>query len=126
MEYFIIARNRDTVREVMLEHFEAGFNLRYPGKKSTIVCHSLSAIGPWHEVSSDGHEKLSALALRMGDIGLPIYAYKDKWTANLLKITVVPNCRTAGAIGHLFLDFLEETGSKSFATFDPRLHSDDS
>ncbi|KAJ7814946.1 hypothetical protein B0H14DRAFT_3090047 [Mycena olivaceomarginata] len=79
----------------------------YPGKKkSTIVRHSLSAIGPWHEVSSDGHEKLSALALRMGDI----YAYKDKWTANLLKINIVPNCRTAGAIGHLFLDFLEETG----------------
>ncbi|KAJ7884218.1 hypothetical protein B0H13DRAFT_2235367 [Mycena leptocephala] len=86
---------RDTVREVMLEHFEAGFNCGIQAEEvdnctSFTVCHR-----PWHE---------------MGDIGLPIYAYKDKWTANLLKINVVPNCRTAGAIGHLFLDFLEETG----------------
>ncbi|KAK6988302.1 hypothetical protein R3P38DRAFT_3409439 [Favolaschia claudopus] len=46
----------------------------------------------------------------MGGLGLSIYAYKDKWTAYLLKMNVVPNCRTAGAIGHLFLDFLEENG----------------
>ncbi|KAJ6605196.1 hypothetical protein DFH09DRAFT_1422079 [Mycena vulgaris] len=45
----------------------------------------------------------------MGDIGLPIYGWKDKWTAVLLK-AVVPDCRTAGAVGHLYLDRLEETG----------------
>ncbi|KAJ6543776.1 hypothetical protein DFH09DRAFT_1321960 [Mycena vulgaris] len=102
---------RDTVRNVMLEHFEAGFNSRYPGKKkATIVRQSLSAIGPYHEICADGHEKLAALALKMGDIGLPIYGWKDKWTADLLKAVVVPDCRTAGAVGHLYLDYLEETG----------------
>jgi hypothetical protein len=97
----------------MLEHFPAGFTARYPGRtKSTIVRQSLSAIGPYHEVSVDGHEKLAALALKMGDIGIPIYAYKDKWTAYLLSIFAVPDCRTVGAVGHLYLDFLDETGSK--------------
>ncbi|KAJ7767045.1 hypothetical protein DFH07DRAFT_737051 [Mycena maculata] len=103
--------HRDDIRQVMLEHFPAGFTARYPGrKKSTIVRQSLSAIGPYHEVSADGHEKLGALALKMGDIGIPIYAYKDKWTAYLFSIFTVPDCRTVGAVGHLYLDFLEETG----------------
>jgi hypothetical protein len=93
----------------MLEHFGDGFNARYPGrKKVTIVRQSLSALGPFHEVSADGHEKLAAQALKMGDIGFPIYAWKDKWTAYLLRIVVVPDCRTAGAVGHLYLDFLDE------------------
>ncbi|KAJ7151306.1 hypothetical protein C8R43DRAFT_1004776 [Mycena crocata] len=72
--------------------------------------HPLSALGPFHEVSSDGHEKLGQQALKMGDVGLPIYAWKDKWTADLLKMNVVPNCRTNAAIGHLFIDFIEEQG----------------
>ncbi|KAJ7195476.1 hypothetical protein GGX14DRAFT_403946 [Mycena pura] len=102
---------RDFVREVMLEHFGDGFNIRYPGKrKATIVRQALSAIGPFHEVSANGHEKLAAQALKMGNVGFPIYAWKDKWTAYLLKIVVVPDCRTAGAVGHLYLDFLEEIG----------------
>ncbi|KAJ7222731.1 hypothetical protein B0H12DRAFT_1078233 [Mycena haematopus] len=83
---------RDVVREVMLEHFGDGFNARYPGrKKTTVVRQSLSALGPFHEVSADGHEKLSAQALKMGDIGFPIYAWKDKWTAYLLKILLRSN-----------------------------------
>ncbi|KAJ7885240.1 hypothetical protein B0H13DRAFT_2235309 [Mycena leptocephala] len=61
-------------------------------------------------VSSDGHEKIGAQALKMGDVGLPIYGWKDKWTADLLKMNVVPNCRSNAAIGHLFLDFIEEHG----------------
>ncbi|KAJ7852895.1 hypothetical protein B0H14DRAFT_2243159, partial [Mycena olivaceomarginata] len=75
------------------------------GKKVTIVRQSLSAIGPFHE----GHEKLAAQALKMGDIGFPLYAW-DKWTAYLLKIVVVPDSRTACAVGHLYLDFLAEIG----------------
>ncbi|KAJ7708008.1 hypothetical protein B0H14DRAFT_3119448 [Mycena olivaceomarginata] len=77
-------------------------------QKKKIYRHPLSALGPFHEVSSDGHEKLGQQALKMGDVGLPIYGWKDKWTAYLLKLAVVPNCRTNAAIGHLFLDFLEE------------------
>ncbi|KAJ6545071.1 hypothetical protein DFH09DRAFT_1249204 [Mycena vulgaris] len=103
-------------------HFEAGFNSRYPGKKkATIVRQSLSAIGPYHEICADGHEKLAALALKMGDIGLPIYGWKDKWTADLLK-AVVPDCRTAGAVGHLYLDYLEETGKTFAPDIDPAVY----
>ncbi|KAL0949272.1 hypothetical protein HGRIS_009350 [Hohenbuehelia grisea] len=46
----------------------------------------------------------------MGDVGIPIYGYKDKWTSTGLGVYVVPNCRLAGAIGHLHLDFLEKIG----------------
>ena len=49
-------------------------------------------------------------ALRMGDLALQIYAYKDKWSDNLLKINLIPNSWSPGMIGHLFLDFVEESG----------------
>lgn len=90
-----------------------GFGQRFPGRKKTkLVRGSLSALGPFHEISADGHEKLSAQALRMGDINLSIYGYKDKWADNILKLSLVLNCRTAGGLGHLFLDFVAEIGGK--------------
>ena len=49
----------------------------------------------------------------MGEIGLLIYAYKDKWSDTLLMINVVPDYRKAAAVGHLFLDFVEKTGCMS-------------
>jgi hypothetical protein len=85
--------------------------LRFPGhKKERIPRVGLSALGPFHEVSADSHEKLSAQALQMGELSLPIYTYKDKWTDFLLMLRLIPNSRTAAAIGHLFLDFVNETG----------------
>ncbi|KAF7328323.1 hypothetical protein MVEN_02547700 [Mycena venus] len=105
----LVMVKRDDVRQFMREWQPLGAEHRYPGhKKKKIYRHPLSALGPFHEVSSDGHEKLSKQALKMGDVGLPIYGWKDKWSAYLLKLAVVPNCRTNAAIGHLFLDFLEE------------------
>jgi hypothetical protein len=101
----------------MHEHVPAGFDLRFPGRKAALTRQPLSAIGPFHEVSSDGHEKLAHQALAMGDVGLPIYAYKDKWSDTVLKISVVPNCRTNGAIGHLYLDLIEEIGGKTLVRF---------
>lgn len=90
-----------------------GFAQRYPGaKKKKLVRGSLSAIGPFHEISADGHEKLSAQALQMGDIGLPIYGYKDKWADNIIKLSLIPDCQTAGALGHLYLNFVEEIGGE--------------
>ncbi|KAF7312986.1 hypothetical protein MKEN_00983300 [Mycena kentingensis (nom. inval.)] len=56
---------------------------------------------------------LGAQALRMGGVDLPIYAWKDKWTGELLKMDVVPNSRTNAAIGHLYLDFVDELGGIS-------------
>ncbi|KAJ7905018.1 hypothetical protein B0H13DRAFT_2233816 [Mycena leptocephala] len=107
----LIMAPRDEIRCLMHEWNPLGAEHLYPGhKKHKIYRHPLSALGPFHEVSSDGHEKISAQALKMGDVGLPIYGWKDKWTADLLKMNVVPNCRSNAAIGHLFLDFIEEYG----------------
>ena len=48
-----------------------GFSQWYPGaKKTNLVQGTLSAIGPFHEISADGHKKLSTQALQMGDIGV--------------------------------------------------------
>ncbi|KAJ7081539.1 hypothetical protein C8R43DRAFT_965583 [Mycena crocata] len=102
---------RDVVRGIMHDHFDAGFTLRFPGHKKELIPRvGLSAMGPFHEICADGHEKLSAQALQMGELALPIYAYKDKWSDDLPWLTLVPNSRTAAAVGHLFLDFVEETG----------------
>ncbi|KAJ7867826.1 hypothetical protein B0H13DRAFT_2351762 [Mycena leptocephala] len=56
-------------------------------------------------------EKLGKQALEMGDIGLPIYGYKDKWSGTFSFIEFVPNSRTAAAIGHFYLDFIQTTGA---------------
>ncbi|KAJ7312478.1 hypothetical protein DFH08DRAFT_717654 [Mycena albidolilacea] len=100
--------SEDTVRKIMVEHFPLGFDHRFPGKKrSTIPRTALNSNGPYHEISSDGHEKLGKQALEMGDIALPIYGYKDKWSDTLPFMQFVPNSRTSAAIGYLFLDFIE-------------------
>ncbi|KDR78005.1 hypothetical protein GALMADRAFT_155034 [Galerina marginata CBS 339.88] len=105
---------RDTVRKIMTQHFSEGAEKRFPGKKKTPVNRQpLSALGPYHEIAADGHEKIGALALQMGGLGLPIYAYRDKWTGRLPQIDVVPDCRSAGAVGHLYLDLLEKLGGMS-------------
>ncbi|KAF7321774.1 hypothetical protein MKEN_00699100 [Mycena kentingensis (nom. inval.)] len=105
---------RDTIRRTMAVHYPLGPQIRYPGRRTGRVHRTpLSALGPFHEVCSDGHEKLGAQALRMGRVDLPIYAWKDKWTGELLKMDVVPNSRTNAAIGHLYLDFVDELGGIS-------------
>ncbi|KAJ7752503.1 hypothetical protein DFH07DRAFT_774437 [Mycena maculata] len=82
---------RDTIRGIMHDHFDAGFTLRFPGHKKNLIPRvGLSAMGPYHEISADGHEKLSAQALQMGELGLPIYAYKDKWSDYLLLLRLIP------------------------------------
>jgi len=98
----------------MHANFPEGAEKRFPGRQKTrLKRQPLFALGPFHEVAADGHEKIGVLALQMGDIGLPIYGYRDKWSGKLLKINVVPNCRSAGAVGHLYLDLVEELGGES-------------
>ncbi|KAJ7577390.1 hypothetical protein C8J56DRAFT_798931 [Mycena floridula] len=102
---------RDMVRKIMHEEFPSGFDKRYPGKsKPSIKRSTLRAIGPFHEICSDGHEKIGKQGLQMGNVGLPIYGYKDKWTGVCVKMMVIPDCRSAGAIGHQYLDLIEEIG----------------
>jgi hypothetical protein len=95
----------------MYEEFPEGPALRFPGrmkpKKKRVA---LAALGPFHQVCGDGHEKLGALALRMGTVGLPIYGFRDMWSGEALLLKTIPNCRTAAALGHLLLDFWSDTG----------------
>lgn len=49
----------------------------------------------------------------MGGLGLPIYAYRDKWGGPVLQIDVVPDCRSPGAVGYLYLDLVEKLGGES-------------
>jgi hypothetical protein len=97
-----------------------GFDIRYPGgrrpKKARV---SLWSFGPYHEISADGHEKLNSQALQMGDISLPIYLYRDKWSGVILKLGVIPDARTAAALGHVFLDFISEIGGETISSVYP-------
>ncbi|KAJ7772470.1 hypothetical protein B0H16DRAFT_1714663 [Mycena metata] len=99
---------RDLIRKIMLDKFPDGFDNRFPGKKGKRVTRvPLHALGPYHEVSSDGHEKI---ALRMGGVGFSIYGFKDKFADYLLFLKIYPDVRSRGAGGHIFLDFVQETG----------------
>ena len=62
------------------------------------------------EVHCDGHEKLGAKALMMGEVGIAIYAFRDH-TGEVFHMTVLPNDRCETTIGHVYLDFVERTGS---------------
>ena len=83
--------------------------MRYPGRKK-VPRKVLTSYGPFAEVNCDGHDKLGSFALRMGDLGFPIYGLKDKWGSAVLHLVVIPNNRSSVAIGHVYLDFIEAFG----------------
>ncbi|KAF8578823.1 hypothetical protein K439DRAFT_1361130, partial [Ramaria rubella] len=68
----------------------------------------LTSLGPWHEISANGHEKIGAAALDMGGVGLPCYAFCDKWSGAPLCLVVIPNDRLSVVIGHIYLDLVED------------------
>ncbi len=93
----------------MREHAPAGAESRLPGtRRGRIPRTPLTSVGPFREISADGHEKLNQQALRMGNLSIPIYAYRDKWSGYILKLCAVPDSRRAATIGHLYLDLIEE------------------
>ncbi|KDQ58250.1 hypothetical protein JAAARDRAFT_193672 [Jaapia argillacea MUCL 33604] len=99
---------RDELREVLHDHFNAEFDRRFVGSKDAIARVPLDSLGLWHQFHADGHEKLAAQALEMGDVTLPIYAFKDKFVSVVPLMRVLPNVRLANTIGHLFLDLVYE------------------
>lgn len=112
--YFsIINRNsevlnaRDFIRHVLSIHAPEGLAARFPGARAT-PWSKLSAIGPFHQDHSDGHDKLNAQALQMGDVALPIYGTKDQWSSRIKHLVTVPDNRLATTIGHVHLDCIEK------------------
>lgn len=110
---------RDFIRAVMLDLHPEGFDKRFPGRnmKNLIVRKELNSVGPHREVSADGHEKIAFQGLMLGEIGLPIYGFKDKWEAYLLDLQVLPQIRKPGPIGHLYLDLIEKYGGEYYLFF---------
>jgi hypothetical protein len=94
----------------MWEEFPEGAAARHPHLKRDLVRRvALTALGPWHQICADGHEKMGAQALRAG-VGLPIYGWVDMFSSKILFLQVVPDCRSGGAMAHLKLDMIEEHG----------------
>ncbi|GLB37945.1 hypothetical protein LshimejAT787_0409960 [Lyophyllum shimeji] len=93
---------RSFVRSEMHLHDLAGFAIREPAAKK-IHRGVLIALGPHHEWSGDGHDKLAA-------IGFPIWGVRDKYSGNWLGLWVVPNNRLKEAIALLFLKLIKEQG----------------
>ncbi len=94
----------------MHEECDEGFTNRMPGSRNQITRKPLTALGPNHQISADGHEKLNAQALDMGGVGLSIYGFRDMWTGYMHKLQVLPNSRDGATIGHVYLDLAEELG----------------
>ncbi|KAF8217231.1 hypothetical protein K438DRAFT_1748323 [Mycena galopus ATCC 62051] len=85
----------DLIRKIMLDKFPDGFDNRFPGRKGKRVARvPLHALGPYHEASSDGHEKIAPSALRMGGVGFSIYGFKDKFADYLLFLKIYPDLTT--------------------------------
>ncbi|THH28069.1 hypothetical protein EUX98_g6112 [Antrodiella citrinella] len=79
-----------------------GFELRKPKTKKPRRT-GLVSLGPHHEWSADGHDKLSR-------IGFPIYGFRDVCTAKFLKLLALPNNRLKLAIAYLYLMVVKEQG----------------
>ncbi|KAG6882477.1 hypothetical protein C0993_010407 [Termitomyces sp. T159_Od127] len=82
-----------------------GFEIRQPGSKK-IHRVALVSLGPHHEWSGDGHDKLAS-------IGFPIWGVRDVWSGKWLGLWVVPNNRRQKAVALLFLRLVEEYGGLS-------------
>lgn len=83
-----------------------GFAIREPtaNKKRRVA---LKHIGPHHEWSGDGHDKLAK-------IGFPIWGIRDCWSGKWLGLWVVPNNRYKVVIAYLYLKLVLELGGLSF------------
>ncbi|OSX64400.1 hypothetical protein POSPLADRAFT_1045457 [Postia placenta MAD-698-R-SB12] len=91
---------RDYITSEMHIHDPEGFALRRPTARK-VHREALVALGPHHEWSGDGHDKLSA-------IGFPIWGVRDKWSGKWLGLWVVLNNRRKDTIAFLYLRLIRE------------------
>ena len=86
-----------------------GFSLREPSAKK-VHRGVLYSLGPHHEWSADGHDKLTS-------IGWPIWGVRDKWSGKWLCLRVVPNNRLHRAIAYLYLKLVAKLEGKQTQSF---------
>ncbi|KAJ7581363.1 hypothetical protein C8J56DRAFT_1057353 [Mycena floridula] len=99
---------RDMIRVIQKALAPDGADLRRPGKRPKKIRGTLNGIGIFEEIHGDGHEKLSAKALRMGEgIGMEIYGFRDH-TGLICNMTVVPKSRCPYTVAHVYLDMVEK------------------
>ncbi|KAF4568635.1 hypothetical protein EYR36_010648 [Pleurotus pulmonarius] len=101
---------RDELRTYLHDNFDEEFDRRFIRGRNGIDRVPLNCLGPWHQIHCDGHEKLNAQALEMGPVSIPIYGFKDQFSAFVVSLKVVPDSRNVETICHLFLDLVEENG----------------
>ncbi|KAJ6586479.1 hypothetical protein DFH09DRAFT_910960 [Mycena vulgaris] len=103
---------RDLLRDVLHQEYDVEFDNRFVGKKKPRTHRTpLKALGPFHQVHSDGHEKLAEQGLNIGvGIHLPMYGSKDQFAAFSHRLILMPNVRTGNAIAHYYLDLVESRG----------------
>ncbi|KAG6885107.1 hypothetical protein C0992_005461 [Termitomyces sp. T32_za158] len=97
-----LSLTRSFVRSEMHLQDPEGFSIREPGSRK-IKRVALVSLGPHHEWSGDGHDKLAA-------IGFPIWGVRDVWSGKWLGLWVVPNNRRQKAVALLFLRLVNKYG----------------
>lgn len=90
--------------EMWMQHPD-GFVIHEPTSGKKIHRTPLVAIGPHHEWSADGHDKLLKP-------GFPIWGAHNKWSAKWLGLWVVPNNRLKVAIAYLYLSLIKRLGGE--------------
>ncbi|KIK79777.1 hypothetical protein PAXRUDRAFT_160336 [Paxillus rubicundulus Ve08.2h10] len=83
-------------------HEPDGFALQEPTAKK-ISRSSLVSLGPHHEWSGDGHDKLNV-------VGFPIWAARDVFSGKWLGMWVVPNNHCGNTITYLYLSLVHQYG----------------
>ncbi|KAG2030973.1 hypothetical protein BDR03DRAFT_936513 [Suillus americanus] len=92
----------DYIREQMMLQEPEGFVTRQPTSKK-LSQKPLVVLGPHHEWSGDGHDKLT-------QIGFPIWGIRDVWSGKWLGIWVLPNNRLKKVITYLYLSLCHQLG----------------
>ncbi|KAH9941163.1 uncharacterized protein BXZ73DRAFT_98375 [Epithele typhae] len=94
---------------VEIRHRIAQTGIIIPRDTKKIKRGKLDSPGFMAQLHVDGHEKLSALALAMGGVGLEIYGMRET-NGPFMQAVVVPNARYNVAVAHLYLDLVEKLG----------------
>ncbi|KAG1884584.1 hypothetical protein F4604DRAFT_1878644 [Suillus subluteus] len=93
---------RKYIRDQMMLQEPEGFVAREPASKK-LSRKPLVVLGPNHEWSGDGHDKLT-------QIGFPIWGIRDVWSGKWLGIWVLPNNHLKSAVAYLYLSLCYQLG----------------